>query len=163
MTENEIKALGRRRELERLFAGKKVWLKNHQGLYMGKQDVLGATWSMDEASAQTFDFDEARVADQMFNIQMEFGHEWEVEEAQMPYSVMLLYPDYIADMYGQDTFMVVVRANDPKQAVELARTAAANLRDVKPESLEDLFLLLVCEGAICNLAYRGEVYADRAY
>ena len=160
MNQNEIKALGRRRELERLFAGKKVWLRNPQGMYMCRPDSKlghGVEWEWDNANAQIFDFDVDRVADQLFDIQMEQGDEWEVEQARLPYSVLLLYPDYLADTYGQDTFLATVQAIDPTQAVVLAREHMAAAQHTVPEAAEDPYLLLVCEGTIRNLSYKGEL------
>ena len=37
------------------------------------------------------------------------------------YTVILLRPDYIAEPYGQDTWMGHVKAKDPDEAVKLAR------------------------------------------
>lgn len=37
------------------------------------------------------------------------------------YTVILLRPDYVASNYGQDAWMEVVKARDPKEAVKRAR------------------------------------------
>lgn len=41
------------------------------------------------------------------------------------YTVLLLYPDYITDNFGQETYMCFVKTLSPKCAVELAQNKAA--------------------------------------
>ena len=38
-----------------------------------------------------------------------------------PYTVLLLRPDYIAEPYGQDTYLAHVEAENPANAIEAAR------------------------------------------
>lgn len=65
----------------------------------------------------------------------------------MKYSVLLLYPDYAAESYGQDTFYDLVEADTPSEAVAKARR---NVIESNPEmDIEhpgDFFLLLLVEG-----------------
>lgn len=41
-----------------------------------------------------------------------------------PYSVLLLYPDYIADEFGKETYFAWVEAESPEQAVYAAQRMA---------------------------------------
>ncbi len=43
-----------------------------------------------------------------------------------PYSVLLLYPDYIADAFGQETYFTHVDAVDPAEAIAIAQAQAFN-------------------------------------
>ena len=42
------------------------------------------------------------------------------------YTVILLYPDYVAEEYGHETCMTSVQASDPVAAVEAARSEVNN-------------------------------------
>jgi len=68
--------------------------------------------------------------------------------APLPFTVLLLYPDYIADAYGQETYLAHVVAADPAAAVLSAqREVAIDLRgtdDAVDE--EDFFPLAVFAG-----------------
>lgn len=60
-----------------------------------------------------------------------------------PYSVLLLYPDGLAENYGEETFYAWVKAADPAEAVQKARQQARRANPgsgVKPED----FALLLC-------------------
>lgn len=65
-----------------------------------------------------------------------------------PYTVLLLRPDYIAEPYGQDTYMAHVFADWPDDAVEAARIKAWNEDhgDDAGTSWDDYHPLLVLEG-----------------
>ena len=65
------------------------------------------------------------------------------------FTVLLLVPDYLAQTYGQDTFLTCVPATGPKQAIAKARFEAAEKRDVA--DLDDFFLLCVIEGEHRNI------------
>jgi hypothetical protein len=65
-----------------------------------------------------------------------------------PYSVLLLYPDYISE--GDDTSYEHVMADSPDQAVEFARQLAANATEC--EDPTDFDILLVTEGHIAAVA-----------
>lgn len=61
------------------------------------------------------------------------------------YSVLLLYPDYLAENYGQDTYYAFVDAETPEIAVRRAQAEAVT---VNPETQDegDFFPLLCIEG-----------------
>ncbi|TJY57419.1 hypothetical protein E4T66_18605 [Sinimarinibacterium sp. CAU 1509] len=65
----------------------------------------------------------------------------------MIYTVILLYPDYVTDNYGQDTWMGDGRGDTPEEALADAR---AQLCDPDGDSLikapEDLFCIAMIEG-----------------
>ncbi len=62
-----------------------------------------------------------------------------------PYSVLLLYPDYVNDS-GTETYYALVEAADPDGAIELAqRQAAASLDGVEMQP-DDFVPLLVTQG-----------------
>ena len=69
----------------------------------------------------------------------------------MKYSVLLLYPDYLSDAYGQETYFTNVIAKTPRQASNKARREAyeANKLDkhTDPETFpEDFHCLAVIRG-----------------
>ena len=64
-----------------------------------------------------------------------------------PYTVLLLYPDYLADQYGEETYLCWTTAPNPKLAVAQAREEVCKRFD--PESdvqPDDWFVLAVFEG-----------------
>ena len=60
------------------------------------------------------------------------------------YSVLLLYPDHMAENFGQDTYLTHVNARNPRHAIEVAREQV-RAQDVDPA---DFHPLLVCRGWI---------------
>jgi len=46
------------------------------------------------------------------------------------YTVLLLRPDYVADGFGEDTYLAHVRAETPKAAITLAQQKVAGLDDI---------------------------------
>lgn len=64
----------------------------------------------------------------------------------LPYSVLLLYPDYIADTFGHETFYTHVTVKDPKHAVKVAQRDAAAFNELEKEDACDFFPLLVLDG-----------------
>lgn len=70
-----------------------------------------------------------------------------------PYSVLLLYPDYLTDNYGQETYLVHVEAGDAESAVVAARAdvAISFEYDWSVENVEDFYPLLVCAGHVEDL------------
>ena len=60
------------------------------------------------------------------------------------YTVILLYPDYLAKNYGQETYMTSVEAETPVQAVAAARAEVGS--DEAPEERNDFFVIAVIEG-----------------
>lgn len=65
-----------------------------------------------------------------------------------PYTVLLLRPDYIAEPYGQDTYMAHVEAENPVNAIEAAQIEVWNEDhgDDAGESWTDYNVLLIIEG-----------------
>ena len=43
---------------------------------------------------------------------------------KIEWTVLLLYPDYMSDNYGLETYLDVVEAVDPREALRLAQTNA---------------------------------------
>jgi len=60
------------------------------------------------------------------------------------YTVLLLYPDYLADNYGESTCLHHVKASDGKEAVRLARKECVEWQEpgvvMDPEAFVVLFL-----------------------
>jgi len=71
----------------------------------------------------------------------------------MKYTVLLLYPDYMTEDYGQETYLAWVDASDPNDAVKKAQARVAYENDAT-DSRDDFFVLLVAEGHITDV--RGE-------
>lgn len=65
--------------------------------------------------------------------------------APKPYSVLLLYPDYIGD-YGSETYYAFVEAADPLAAVAVAQRQAAEAQAVDVDDPADFAPLLVIAG-----------------
>ncbi|TXG96128.1 MAG: hypothetical protein E6R08_10165 [Nevskiaceae bacterium] len=71
--------------------------------------------------------------------------------ALQPFSVLLLYPDYATDNYGQETYLTAVMAADPEQALALARKEAVDSNTTSEgectiDNPSDFFCLAVFEG-----------------
>ena len=76
----------------------------------------------------------------------------DVPQPLRSYSVLLLYPDYMAENYGQDTFLTTVKAQGPEQALEQARQEAAeSYGNSELQDPQDMHLLLLCEGEITDI------------
>jgi len=71
------------------------------------------------------------------------------------FTVLLLYPDYIASQYGEETYLSHVLAMDIQAAVKHARKDA--FWDNRPDATDgtDFDVLFVAKGHIDNL-YEGE-------
>lgn len=63
------------------------------------------------------------------------------------YTVLLLYPDYQADAYGQETYLAHVNAGSPKLAARDAQLEA----DRGGGRPEDFQVLLVCAGHVLDV------------
>lgn len=63
-----------------------------------------------------------------------------------PYSVLLLYPDYIANNYGQETYFTHIEATRPADAAKFAQCQLALEFDDGGGAPDDFFVLLVIEG-----------------
>ena len=64
----------------------------------------------------------------------------------MKYTVLLLYPDYLAHNYGEDTYAEHVEAIDPQAAVEAAQSSASALFGDDNTDADDFTPLLVVAG-----------------
>lgn len=62
------------------------------------------------------------------------------------WTVILLYPDYMAENYGQKTFMTSVDAETPEAAVAAARKEVSESEDTELQDPEDMFVIAVIEG-----------------
>jgi hypothetical protein len=65
---------------------------------------------------------------------------------QRPYSVLLLYPDYACETFGQDTYYAFVEARDQIEAVEIAQRQAVAAQDTEIDDPADFAPLLVTQG-----------------
>ena len=63
-----------------------------------------------------------------------------------PYTVLMLYPGYIATNYGQETFLAHVRALSPADAAARGQQYAAGYNDLTSEAGDDFFVVLVIRG-----------------
>ena len=57
------------------------------------------------------------------------------------YTVILLYPEYMSEEFGHETYMTCVSAGTPSQAVALAREEMEDL-----DTPTDAFVIAVIEG-----------------
>lgn len=65
----------------------------------------------------------------------------------LKYTVLLLYPDYMAENYGEDTYLAWVEAVNTKQAVRKAQIEAMRAQGGQPGVTADDFLpLFACSG-----------------
>ncbi len=78
------------------------------------------------------------------------------------YTVLLLYPDYVADNYGQETYQAHVMALNEKDAVSKAQVECVQALegDAEPgssgiDSLDDLFVLALYEGHLADIKGRA--------
>ena len=72
----------------------------------------------------------------------------------MKYTVILLRPNYVADTFGQDTYMDHVEATTPAGAVDEARARAVSFdygADLSEAVLDDYFALAVFAGHLDDL------------
>lgn len=76
------------------------------------------------------------------SLRLPLGGRW---VALKPYSVLLLYPDYIGD-YGEETYYAFVLAPDSIEAVATAKRQALAAQDSVVFPPDDFAALLVTEG-----------------
>jgi hypothetical protein len=66
------------------------------------------------------------------------------------YTVLLLLPDYVANEYGKDTYLVHVDAVDAKEGKRKAQIEAFGIQldpdDADPDVLDDWYCLAIFEG-----------------
>lgn len=49
-----------------------------------------------------------------------------------PYTVLMLYPDYLASQYGEETYLAHVSATDPTLAIKQAQGEAFSENELDP-------------------------------
>ena len=77
------------------------------------------------------------------------GPQWIITAAPSagkPYSVLLLYPDYVSEQYGTETYYAFVEAADPLDAVAVAQREAVSAQDIEIDNPTDFAPLLVTQG-----------------
>ncbi len=62
-----------------------------------------------------------------------------------PFTVLLLYPEYMSVNYGQETYLAHVEARDVLHAIQVAQTQACGASSSCQDS-EDFYPLLVIDG-----------------
>ena len=80
---------------------------------------------------------------------------WDAAKAAVPpltkpYTVLLLYPDYIADNYGEDTYLAHVEADNIDDALTEAQLEAHKVNNFEGNH-NDFAPLFICEGHIQNM------------
>lgn len=60
------------------------------------------------------------------------------------YTVVMMFPDYLADIYGQDSVNVPIHGENPEKAVRNAQQLVAD--DFENVDPNDFFVVFVCEG-----------------
>ncbi len=69
----------------------------------------------------------------------------------MEFSVLLLYPDYLADTFGQETYFTHVASESVEAGVRAAQEEAAECQQCECDPV-DFFPLLVVQGWHADLA-----------
>jgi hypothetical protein len=64
------------------------------------------------------------------------------------YTVLLLYPDYLAETFGQETFLACIKAKTVQHAIQRAQKEAfkANPGYRRGHDLSDFYPLITLEG-----------------
>jgi len=62
------------------------------------------------------------------------------------FTVLLLRPDYMADGFGEDTYLAHVRAQNPETAIEQAQQEVAKLDDIDDAKAADYYPLITIKG-----------------
>lgn len=68
-----------------------------------------------------------------------------------PYTVLLLYPDYMTADYGQETFLAHVAAPTVKDAQYAAQMDAISMNTMDSDKAEDFSVLAVFEGHLNDI------------
>lgn len=75
-----------------------------------------------------------------------------------PYTVILIYPDYIAEQYGEEFWISHVEAEAPAQAVEAAQREALEANPIhtgEVDSHTDFAVVAVFEGHHDDLSHKA--------
>lgn len=75
------------------------------------------------------------------------------------YTVVLMYPDYMSDSFGQESYMAWVKADSLKDAALKAQRIAAeesmpykNKKEIE-EIMKDFFIVFMCDGHVDDLSF----------
>jgi len=71
-----------------------------------------------------------------------------------PYTVLLLYPDTLAETYGQETYLAHVEADDSLKASQTAQELARLDTNEAVDDPDDFYPLIVIAGHHDDLLYR---------
>lgn len=69
-----------------------------------------------------------------------------VGKSKRKYTVILLYPEYSTDNFGQETYAGHAFTSTPEQAIKAIRRECRVGMSTTIERLEDLYCIFVCEG-----------------
>ena len=72
--------------------------------------------------------------------------------AARPYTVLLLYPDYLASDYGHETYLAHVHAHTTEAAIRFAQNEVASAGDNGLDSAPDFHVLAVFAGHQIDIA-----------
>jgi len=64
----------------------------------------------------------------------------------MKYTVLLMRPDYVADRFGEDTYLAFVTARSPTLAIKAARLEVLRADDIAAVNREDYHPLFTLNG-----------------
>lgn len=62
------------------------------------------------------------------------------------FTVLLLRPDYVADGFGEDTYLAHVNAKAPGEAITAAREEVMDVDEIEGLKAEDYYPLLTLRG-----------------
>ena len=72
------------------------------------------------------------------------------------WTIVLLYPDYIADSFGQDTYLAYTEADDERTALRKAQLQAMNAQPpAHRRTADDFYPLAVFEGVHTDYSWRA--------
>jgi hypothetical protein len=76
---------------------------------------------------------------------------------KLPYTVILLYPDFLSDNYGEETYVAWVEAESPEEAVKLGQKQVLNA-NANPEGCRaiDFYPIFACEGHHRDLSWSAK-------
>lgn len=75
-----------------------------------------------------------------------------VKRGMKPFTILLLYPDYIADNYGHETYLAHAYGSSVENAILHARIEARDASDAELDDLDDFHVLAVFEGLLRDLS-----------
>ena len=72
------------------------------------------------------------------------------------YTVLLLRPDWLADGFGQDTYLDWVKAESAEEAIRMAREDVVKCDAIDDAQAADYYVLLTIQGRHSDLTKRPE-------